>query len=64
MLDDVPIVGNGVLDDDLFVDLAIQAKPWVPLVVQGVGEVALQVHAVQSVRCGRRENTACDWSGS
>lgn len=50
VLDDVAIVGQRGLDDDLLVDLAVQAKPWVPLVAQGVGKVTLQVDAVQSVR--------------
>lgn len=50
VLDDVAIVGEGRLDDDLLVDVAVQAEPRVPLVAQGVGEVTLQVYAIQSVR--------------
>lgn len=50
VLDDVAVVGEGGLDDDLFVDLAVQAKPGVPLVAQGVSKVTLQVYTVQSVR--------------
>lgn len=50
VLDDVAIVGERGLDDDLLVDVAVQAETRVPLVAQGVGKVTLQVHAVQSVR--------------
>lgn len=55
MLNDVPIVGERGLDYDLFLDLAVQTKAWVPLVVQGISKVTFQVHTIQSVRW--RENT-------
>lgn len=50
VLDDVAIVGERGLDDDLFVDVAVQAEPRVPLVAQSICKVTLQVHTVQSVR--------------
>lgn len=52
MLDDVTVVGERGLDNDLVLDLAVQTKAWVPLVVQGVSEVTLQVYTVQIVRWG------------
>jgi len=48
--DDVAIVGERGLDDDLLVNVAVQAEARVPLVAQGVRKVTLQVHAIQSVR--------------
>lgn len=49
MLNDVAVIGERGLDDDLVVDLTVQAELWVPLVVQGVGKVPLQVYTIQSV---------------
>ena len=46
VLDDVAVVGQRGLDDGLVLDVAVQAEAWVSLVVEGVGEVALQGHAM------------------
>lgn len=49
VLNDVAVIGERGLDDDFLVDLTVQAELWVPLVIQGVGKVTLQVYTIQSV---------------
>ena len=49
MLNDVAVIGERGLDNDFLVDLAVQTELWVPLVIQGVGKVALQVYTIQGV---------------
>lgn len=51
VVDDVPVVVQGGLDDVLLVNMSVHAEARVVFVAEGIREVALQVHSVQFICC-------------